>query len=285
MTTLFQVLVQAARNLQALQESIATGGSATTIVDSVLAALAWPDDSFNGGTAFLIRDAGGSAAAPEKESRVVSDFVGSSGTVTTAAFSQAVAAGDSYGVISNRYPRGLLVSKVNEALQELGDVPTVDMSSLTTAADTREYSLPVACKKDLRQVWIAQDTAAPYRWEEVLSVYVEWGAANAVGKLIFPYQPPTGLKLKLVYEAAHGYVQADSDVISDYLSADWLATEAAVRCAKFRLNGPGSDEKNLTNLVNDLLVQAERGRRRRRVNWPQSFPVLPYGGEDVRSAV
>jgi len=274
MTTLFQAMVAAARALDALHESNATGGSTTTIIDTKLANLGWNSDDFNGGMALLIRDAGGAGAAPEGESRQITDFV-SSGTITVDAFSAAAASGDSYGVMTSRYPRGLLVSKINECLAEYGDVPTEDITSLTTAASTSEYSLPVAAKKDLRQVWLARTTTAnDYRWQAAMNCYVEHGAANGVGKLIFNYQPTSGYKIKLVYMAAHGYVQADTDVISDYVAVDWLAIATAVKCARFRLGMPGSDEKQVTAQLNDLMNREAKHRAKRRLATPQKFPQL-----------
>ena len=285
---LFDVLVGAARRLEALHEANATGGSTTTLVDSKLTALGWADDHWNGGSAFLIYDAAGAAAAPQGESRAVSDYVSSTGTITVStAFTAAPAVGDFYGGATNRYPRGTLISKVNEALSEIGDIPTVDITSLTTLAATREYSLPVAAKRDLRQVWIARNTAAPYDWEKALAAYVEWAGANTAGNLIFPYQPPAGYKIKLVYLAAHGFVQADTDKISEYVALDWLATAAALRAARMRLAGAGSDERSLTALVNDLIAREAKlaARRLSRSGWPASFPRLPYQSDGLLPVV
>lgn len=277
MTQLFDVLVQVARACEALIEREATGGSTTTIVDSRLNTLGHTNDAFNGGTAFIIRDAGGLGAAPEKQSRFVSDYVGSSGTITVdPAFSAAPVATDIYGVTTNRYPRAQMASKVNAALALWGDVPTEDAASLTTLSATREYSLPVAAKKDLRQVWLARSLSAPWDWEPQLTVRFEHGAANAVGNLIFERQPRVGYKIKLVYMAAHPYVAADADYVSDYVSADWLALEAAIGCVRERMQAKGANQKQLTPLINDLMTRAAEAKSRRRMDLPQPFPKLPY---------
>ena len=272
MTTLFAALVNAARNLEALTEGAATGGSTTTIIDSALAYLGWNDSDFVGGHAYLIKDAAGAAAAPEAESRLVTGYSGTSGTLTTSAFSAAVAALDWYGVTTNRYPRAQIVSKLNQALQDFGDVPTVDTTSLTTLTDTLEYSLPVACKGDLRQVWLARETAAPWEWEPQLTPYVEWAAANTVGNLIFRSQPRVGYKIKLVYMAPHPFVSGDTDKISDYVSVDWLALETAARSVRWRLQQPGEDQQAMTALLNDLLNRSDMAKRRNMAQLPQTFP-------------
>lgn len=274
MPILFDAIHAVGRALEAIHENIAEGGTTTTIVDTDLVNLGWGTDDFKGGTALIIRDAAGAGAAPEKQSRQVTAYAAGSGTITTDAFTVAPASGDWYGVMTNRYPRGLIVSKVNQTLAEFGDIPTEDISSLTTASGTREYNLPIAAKKDLRQVWLARNTAAPWNWEPVMTAYVEGANANTVGNLIFPYQPRAPYKLKLVYMAAHPLVTADADYISEYVSLDWLALDAAAKCVRARLESPGANEKRAVSLLNDLLQQAERARNRRPRFAPQPFPSL-----------
>lgn len=277
MTNLFDVLVQAGRNLDALIEGLATGGSTSTIADTFLTSLGYQDDHFNGGTAFLIRDAGGASAAPQGESRLVSDFANTGGVVTvTPVFSAEPAAGDNYGVMANRFPKYQLISKVNESLQEMGDIPTVDISSITTASADQEYAVPVAAKRDLRQVWIARSTAAPYRWEPIQQYTVEGAGANSVGNLLFPFQPPAGFLLKLVYMAPHPYVQADTDKISDFVGLDWLSLAASVKAATWRMQQAGADEEDLTALANNLMSREARARAWRRQAWPKSHPRLGW---------
>jgi hypothetical protein len=275
-TQLFDVLVQVAREVESLVERPATGGSDSTILDSQLNTVGLVDDSLNGGTAFVIYDAAGLGAAPEKQSRFITDYVGISGTITVSpVFSVAVAAGDVYGVSTNRYPRSSMVTHINAALRAMGIVPVVDTSSLTTVAGQTEYSLPVASKRALRQVWLARATAAPYDWERQLRVRREFSAPNVAGTLIFPEQPRVGYKIKLIYMAPHGYVQADADYISDYISVEWLALEAAVGCVRQRLQGSGAEQKQLTQLINDLMARAERAKPGRLLENPAAFPILP----------
>lgn len=274
----FTTMVQAARALQALHEGQASADSAgvLTVVDSLLPSLGWSrDDLFNGGTVFVIRD--GAGAAPEGQSRVVTDYTGSSGTITVAqAFTAAVGTGDYYGVMTNRYPRSILLGKMNEALMEMGDVPTVD-TSLTTVGDQLEYALPVAAKGDLREVWLARNTAAPYDWEPQLTTRTEWTAAGSAGALIFPRQPRVGYAIKLVYMATHPQVVPENSaaLISEYVPLDWLALATAVKCAAWRLEGPGDDRQAMTALLNDLMTREATARRRRQRGMPTTHTRLP----------
>ena len=140
MADLFDILLGVARDSGMLREGTATGGSTTTIVDNV--GRDEDADVFNGGTAFIVYDAGGASAAPEGQSKLVTDFA-SGGTITTQAFSAAVVSGDYYGVMNKRYPRWAMIQAVNESLRDIGRVGTVDSTTLDTAASTREYNLPV----------------------------------------------------------------------------------------------------------------------------------------------
>jgi hypothetical protein len=275
MTTLFDILLQTARALEALQEGVASAasGGATTLTDAQLVVRGFADDDwFNGGTLLYQ-----SATAANRASRRVSDYTGATGVITLeSALAETPALGARYGVMTRRYPREMMVAKVNEAQVELGDVPTVDTASLTTATDQLEYNLPVAAKRDLRQVWLARQLAAPWEWERQLRVRTEPGTGlGAVGVLLFPEQPRAPHKIKLIYLAPHPLVGADADLVSDYVSVDWLSLAAAEKLARWRLEGPGADERDLTALLNNLTLRLAQARRRHPVAMPQSFPVLP----------
>src|SRR5574343_1794055 len=98
MTTAFDAMLQLARLVGLLIEDKATSGSTTTIVCSNLYTLADTslDNALNGGTAFVVTDAGGAGAAPENESARITGYTAAAGTVTLATgdLSAAVAAGD-----------------------------------------------------------------------------------------------------------------------------------------------------------------------------------------------
>lgn len=278
MATVFQVLVHAARALDALIEGLATGGSASTVVDSYMSAhLGFSDDDeFNGGTVFIPLTT--DTAAPQNESRVVTDHAASTGTLTVApVFSAAVAAGDRYGVMTDRYPKATLLGKLNEALAEIGDIPTDYIySTFITAAATREYLIPTAAKRDPRQLFIATNTAQPYDWQPVAHWTVRHSDAGDDAYLLLPYQPTAARLLKLVYMAPHPAVYTDAGEISDYLGLDWLGLEVAMRAARWRLNMPGDDAEKLTAKLNDLLRQLELAKRRRRIVQPPPQQIYPY---------
>lgn len=278
MPTVFEVIVQAARALEAMQDGTATGGAANQIIDTNLPLIGWDsDDDFAGGWAAILRDAGGAGAAPQGQTRNISAYTGAGGVITVSpVFTAAVAVGDNYGAMTARYPRDTLVGKLNQFLAEQGDIPTED-TSLTTAADQTEYSLPaLGVKQDLRQVFVATATAAPYYWSRLASWNQIYADAGVAGKIVFPYQLPSGYKLKLIYMAPHPAVYLDADKISEYVGKDWAGLETAVRAATWRLDQPGEDRDSLISKINDLLQQAARAQHRRRPLTPSPTPRLPY---------
>ncbi len=136
-----------ARNLGGVYlESTATGGTTTTMVDTTGLQGQYADDYLNDCWVSIITDAGGAHAAPEGQSRRVSDFVGSTGTITVAtAFSASPANGDTYRVWSVA-PKAELLDAVAEALRAAWPAfyQRVVDTTLTIEDDTYEYTLPAA---------------------------------------------------------------------------------------------------------------------------------------------
>lgn len=256
MTTAFDVMLDLARVL-GLTEDVATGGSSTTVVCSNL--INWPDlsvdDALNRGTAFIIADSAGAGAAPENETARITDYTASTGTVTVATgdFSAAPASGDTFGVTA--VPRYELYQSLNAALRDLGYIPQEDIS-LTTAASTREYTIPAAAKKDLRQVWTATRTSRPYDWDERHFWYQR--DATSTYDLVFREQPATGYLIRLVYTAPHAKIDADSDTINDVVPLDYLVWKAAYHIYRQRLHHTGKDDKRWTGLMNEAAEYASQ---------------------------
>lgn len=86
----------------------ATGGGTTSIVDTVRMANGGLNDDFAEGWAYILKDAGGSAAAPEGEIQPLSAFVASTGTATIGTVTAAVATGDEYAIFTVIHPQEVL---------------------------------------------------------------------------------------------------------------------------------------------------------------------------------
>jgi len=226
--TLGELIYRVAREVVDVREGTVTGGTTTTIIDTVNRKE--PDDYWNNGTAFMIYDAGGAGAAPENEYKRITDFANSTNTITVAsAFTVAPAAGDRYAVMNRRIPLNILIQSVNRTLQDLGNVPVTDITSLDTADNQTEYELPVAANTDLRQVWVQTnlDDADDYRWEKLFNWYVQTTATGSSDLLVFPYQLPSGYDLKLVYVGPHDELSSATSQLSESIYPERIIYRAA----------------------------------------------------------
>lgn len=279
MTELFDLIYRTARMLGTVTEGTATGGSTTTIADTNDRIEA--NDFWNGGTAFLIRDAGGAGAAPEKQSSVISDFALTGGIITLrTALTAAAATGDKYGVTRERYPRPLLIQKVNEALQKLGTVPVVDTTTLDTTTNQTEYTLPVAAKFDLRQVFVQGKTGDTNdnQWIPYLHWHIGTAAAGSTGLIFTDHQLFTGRDIRIVYMADHAELHADGDDLSEYIHMDRVIYEAAAGCLLHRKQLDGRDDPTLNEQINYMVDRAQRAALMYPVQAPPKQHRLPSVG-------
>lgn len=210
MTNLFDLTLDLARLLEIVAEGVATGGSTTTIVDTV--ERTQDDDYWNGGAAWITYDSAGAGAAPQGEYGFISDFANSSSTITLRdALTAAVASGDRYAVATPRYPLYILIQKINEVLNT---IEKTDTSTVTIAASQLEYSLPTDCM-NLKQVWIQTDSddADANGWEVIHDWYEQKTATGTANLLVLRRQFPTGYAVKLVYEPYHSTLRDRKSVV------------------------------------------------------------------------
>jgi len=154
MATMFNATLQLANKLGVLRVSTATGGTTTTLLDTKRTE---GDDAFNGGTIWLITDAGGASAAPEGEWATVSDFANTGGVFTVSTMT-APASGDTYGCATARYPLDVLKTAINNELIKY-KIPRYDRTSLDIVANQSEYTLPAGIRGEkLVNVYEEKDT-------------------------------------------------------------------------------------------------------------------------------
>ena len=218
----------------------ATSGSTTTAADTKLVDVLGDgnaDDAYNGGTLIVVRDAGGAGAAPEGEFSRISDYTASTFLFTlNSTLTAAIGAGDTFLFALQDYPLTTMIEIVNDALSYLGDLPLLD-TSITTAANQTEYTLPVAVKRDeLLFVEIQGQTtdANDNQWEPVRHWRTVPAAAGSAGTLIIP-QFAAGYTVRLTYVGRHPLVTAYADPISENIHPD-LAVASVVAHALAWIN-------------------------------------------------
>jgi len=198
---------------------LATGGSSSTIENSLYASDEEPplEDFAKRWTAFVEHDAAGAGAAPQGEYQRISAYDEANYRFTTDAFTAAVASGDRIVIVSDLVPLQQMIVMANEVISDLGRLELVD-TSLTTAANQTEYTLPLGItKENLYAVEIQRITtdANDNRWAPVKYDVIPAAAGTAHTLIIAQYA--AGYKLQLWYRDFHAKLTAYNSTISPTL--------------------------------------------------------------------
>jgi hypothetical protein len=225
--TLSKVATRVWRDLGHIVDIVATGGGTTTIIDTNT--IYTTTDALAGGTAIVVRDAGGLSAAPEGEYSRISAFNASTKTFTIDAITAAVASGDAVALARPTIRLPQMVQAVNDGLTNLGTIQLVD-TSITTASNQTEYALPVALKiKRLIDVQYQNytDDANDNDYHSIVGQSSLVPAAPAgTGLLVLP-QLPADHTIKIIYEGTHPTLSIFSSTISETIQEE-LAVAAAL---------------------------------------------------------
>lgn len=271
--TLFDLTYGLASKLGIVSEGTATGGSTTTLIDTV--ELTQDDDFWNGGTVWITYDAGGSGAAPQGEYSVVTDFATSTDTATLrSTLTAAIASGDRYAIARTRYPLSLLIAKINEAIRNIGPIEVTDISTITTAANQTEYTLP-ANLLDLREVWLQTnlDDTNDYRWQRIYDFRVEKESTGSANTLILK-QYPADYLIKLVYTGYHSALVLSTDKLDDSIHIDRVISNAAVGCLLWRKQKVGESDSTVNELLNYFQNEAQVMNAMHRIRKPSKNKTI-----------
>ena len=275
---LFDATYRVAASLGIVTESVATGGSTTTLEDTV--ALTQDDDYWNDGTVWILRDSLEAGAAPEGEYAVVTDFASADDKATFAAMTAAVASGDRYAIAKKRYPLHRLIGFVNEALTDMGTIQFTDTTSLDTETNKSEYTLPVAASYDLREVWIeTREDSDDNRWHKIDrgSWYIQKTASGTGDLLVLLPILPISKDLKLVYVGEHPRLDDYNDSIDESVHINRVVNAAVLRALIWRKQKVGMGDPTLDDQIQYYTGRAITDESRfpiRRVSRPSKYLVL-----------
>jgi hypothetical protein len=213
--TLSDILQAGYAELGQLNVNLATGGSTTTIVDTTQTD--GDDDAWKDGAAFIVNTTDG--LTPIGQFQRVSAFVAATGTLTVdTAFSTAIAAGDTYGLVGSYYPLRQMIKSVNDALRSLGDVDLTDTTTLDTADSTTEYAASVTWKRSAPfrvDIQTLTGSAGANAWRTSHDWEYVPAAAGTAGKIIFADYQPATRDIRVWYKGPHATVSAYGDVIAE----------------------------------------------------------------------
>ena len=257
-----------------LENFLATGGSTTTVVNGKVADREeGEDDNYCVDyTAVVVRDAGGASAAPEGEMQRV--YLYNSGTYTytvDTAFSTDVASGDEIMLANADIPLREMYRAANQALTKIGDIALVD-TSLTTAADTTEYTLPVTLKRgDPYKVEV--EVGDSDGWKVVSGAYVEPSLPGTTAILRLPQQD-SGKTIRVVYSGEHPKLTAYSSTIAEVIHPDLMTAATVAEALKWYLNSHGGGEDFDKQRYNEALQDYETALMRHPVWKPHKAPKI-----------
>jgi hypothetical protein len=267
MANLFDLTYQLAVALGVANEGTATGGSTTSLIDTV--ELTQADDFWNKGTVWVLYDAAGAGAAPQGEFSVISAFTASSDTATLrSTLTAAIATGDKYAIARPRYPLSLLTSKINEVLRQI-PIQKDDISTVTIAADQTEYSLP-SDVWDLKQVWAhTDDDTNATQPVQIFDWSVKKSATGTANVLMLERQFDADTLLTLKYLASHQTLRAATDKLDDTIHPDRVIYNAVVASLIWRKAKIGQLDENENQLLNYFQSLAAEMNSRFAVSYPK----------------
>jgi hypothetical protein len=265
--TLFNLTHELARLLGVVSEGVATGGSTTTIVDTVERTEA--SDFWNGGTAWITYDAAGAGASPQGEYSFISDFDATTDTLTLrSTLLTAVASGDRYAVAGLRYPLQLLIQKVNEVLRTI-PLAKDDLSTITIEANRTEYALP-SDLWELKQVAAqANSTTNDTQPEKLYDWHVQKSATGTANVLVLGRQFDVDTILRLSYLTDHQTLRVNSDKLDDSIHINRVLYDAAVRCLLWYKSKVGDSDTSVNDLLNLYQGMAQEMNNRFAVSYPK----------------
>jgi len=224
---LFDLTYEVATELGVLIESTATGGGTTTLEDSVI--LTETDDHWNKGTVWILADSAGSTTLPVGQYAVISNFENTNARCTIGTVTNGVASGDTYAIADERFKLGDLITAINRAVRDIGPIPTVDATTIDTAAAQTEYDLPIAANTDLLTVEIETNTSDSddNQWTPI-GFDVQRTAVGTADLLVFRVQPPYPRDIKIEYLAPSVRLAAYTDKLSETIRWERVIYRAVV---------------------------------------------------------
>ncbi len=257
--TLFDLVYRTLREVGAILETSATAGATTSITDGTYLLGRFIDDYFNGGTAFVLYDAGGAAAAPQGEWSKITDFVKTTGVVTISpALTQAVAAGDRVALATAEFQRDEVISQINNELGQIL-IEKHDDSTITTDAEKTEYTLPAAMLDQDIEVYInTNDTTDDNYWVRTDEWYLEEEDTGTAKKLIFNNQPIEPYHVRIKYWTYHPPLYASSDKLRESVDINRVVLPAAYNLLEWKMMQKSEVDPNLEKKMALLFPRVEK---------------------------
>lgn len=248
MTTLFDMVLAIGEFIsQDFVSSTATGGSATTLVDTKRTER---DTMWNGGTLMIKTIYNGGVSFAGDKIRVVNDYDYATKTFTFDTIPIPISgAGTTYAAIGPDYPFTEILRGINQALLRINSVIRYDETTMVVDGQT-VYDLPAGVSDDVRRVEVdTYETAPYYTWR-----HYYWNVINR--KLVFDEgsEPDGDYRIRLYYNDPIDNLVNDADVLPADIPRKAWYMGGVYYCLKERLR----KTKQSDAVIMALLGEAER---------------------------
>lgn len=256
-----------------------TGGSTTTVVNSVWAGVEEPvfeddDPALIYGTVVVLKDTLG--AAPEGEMGMITDYDSSTNTVTMDALSAAVAANDRVGIVTPQFPLEDMIELANIALQKLGDLDVPDY--VTATAGTLQYSLPTAIQKKPTLIrYLPSGANLPSRIVDGWTVMPDSAGVDLTISLQNPVD--AGGQLEIFYRDTHPTLTAFDSQISEVIHPELAVCALLAEAYQWYNNQLGGANQYFLQRENKAIQDLEQMMVKHPIpHLPEWLPGFPHWG-------
>ena len=260
MTTLTDLLQKMGEDFGIMDEFTATGGTATTTINTNFANESEPPDEerFKNNYIFCRRDAGGANADPEGKYALISGYDPATYTITHATMTTAPASGDEMAVMKqNVFTLKEMVNSINRGLRKLGVFTFKDTTSIVIADDKTEYSLPAGALELVDVQIQTKDDTNDNQWKSIpgCKVIPATSAMSAEPLLYIPQQE-TGYDIQLIYNGYHPTLTAYNSVVYKFIPEELaIASAKAVLLEGYINSKSGSAKPHWGSMYQEALRQ------------------------------
>lgn len=259
MATLSDILVGAWTDIGHVYIVTATGGSATTIVDTNTRFTT--DDSWLGGTAIIVTTTDG--LTPQGKFAKITDFVASTKTFTIDTVIDAVAAGDIVALCKPTISLLQMKQAVNDALKDhIGTISKLDVT-LTSSSGYATYTLPTGTY--IQRLIDVQMESGDDPYVSILS-RVEILPTSTGGQMI-SYDLEAGNTIRIIYEGKHSALSLYSDVVHESVPEALLKAATVDKALTWLVSKRGD------SALGTFLLQKLNDARQAIANAKQEHPV------------
>jgi len=224
-----------------LRISTIESGSKSTIVDSSLCGVSFESDWMDGTAIILSAD----EQPPEGEFARVVGFENNFGTLTMDNdLTEAVGAGDTFGLAGALLPLNTLIELVNYATRSLGEVPLIEEVGIETSGEVVWNERP--------PILVDINRSSGYQnWQRLLDWEYVPGVPGTDWKIIFRSGTHVESELRVWYVDKHPALKNFNDQVSEVIASELAAAVCIEKASCWMINKLGGGDKYQKRMLED----------------------------------